>query len=177
LNQTLKLLLTTLEKDTTRLDVLQEVGKIYYYLRDYDNSYKYYKRFLETKKALNLDIYPSENANIAVVLSELGLTRESKNLMNEFRLFAENNQSIYKHYLLATYYSYTGNTEKAIEHLRLFSNEENYFYWVFTFGKFDPMFDHIKDNKEFKMIFKSIETKFWNRHSQVKTALKEKKLI
>ena len=176
-NQIIQLLLNTLEKDPTRLDVLQEVAKIYYYLRDFDNSYIYYKRFLDTKNALNMDIYPSENSNIAVVFSELGFKEESSKYLNEFKIFADNNESIYKNYILSNYYSYIGDTEKALEYLRLFSNEEDYFYWVFTFAKIDPLYDNLKDSEEFKMIIQSIETKFWNKHKEVKAALKAKKLI
>ena len=53
---------------------------------------------------------------------------------------------IYKNYPFSNYYSYIGDTEKALEYLRLFSNEEDYFYWVFTFAKIDPLYDNLKDS-------------------------------
>ncbi|MFC2103960.1 helix-turn-helix domain-containing protein, partial [Bacteroidota bacterium] len=177
LKQTIQLLLETLEKDTTRLDVIQEVGKIYYYLKDYENSYKYYKRFLDIKHALNLDIFPSENAKIGVVLAEVGLTEESKKLFMDYKYYAENDQTIYKNLSLAMYNSYKGDTKKAIEHLKLFSEEDNYFYWVLLFLDIDPLIDNVKDNSEFNKILNDIETKFWKRHEKIRASLEEKELL
>ena len=115
------ILVETLTKDSTRVDVMQEVGKSYYYMRDYKNAYAYYKKFLDIKKAYNLDIYRSENAKIGLVLAEMGLSKESEELFNHYKEYAENDKSIYKHFSLAVYYSYQGDTKKAIEHMKLFS--------------------------------------------------------
>ncbi|MDX2429375.1 MAG: helix-turn-helix domain-containing protein, partial [Bacteroides sp.] len=72
LSETRDHLIETLQRDLSRLDVLQEVGKIYYYQRDYERSWVYYKKFLEMKEAYDLDIYRGEDIKIAVVCSELG---------------------------------------------------------------------------------------------------------
>ncbi|MFC2151094.1 helix-turn-helix domain-containing protein [Bacteroidota bacterium] len=177
LKQSEKLLVKTLEKDTTRLDVLQEVGKIYYYQRDYESAYTYYKKFIDVKKALSLDIYPSENSKIGVVLAEVGLIDESEKLFNEYRYYAENDQSIYRNLSLSMYYSYIGDSLKAIEHLKLFSEEDNYFYWLILFLEIDPLIDKMKDDPEYKKILQDIETKFWNYHKKVKASLEDKELL
>ncbi len=175
--QTKELLIETLDKDSTRLDVMQEVGKIYYYLRDYDSSYYYYSRFIAIKKALNLDIYKGENAKIGVVLSKVGLLEESEEIFEDYKNYADNDKSIYKQLSLAMYYSYKGDTKNAIEHLKLFSQQDNYHYWTVIFLKMDPLIDNIKDDPDFKKIFNDIETKFWNSHKQIKASLKQKKLL
>ena len=61
-------LLETFRLDTTRLDVLQEVAKSYYFRRDYEMASRYYKPFAAIREMYNLDIYRSEDAKIAVVL-------------------------------------------------------------------------------------------------------------
>ncbi len=76
-------LLEALDKDSTRLDILQEVGKIYYYLRDYENSFYYYNKYIQIKDALSLDIYRSENAKIGLVLAEMGLKEESEKYLKK----------------------------------------------------------------------------------------------
>ena len=177
LAQTKELLIETLKKDSTRLDVMQEVGKICYFMRDYESAYNYYKKFIEIKEAQNLDIYRGENAKIGVVLSKMGLTEESEKYFMEYRNNAENDQSIYKHFSLAAYYSYKGDTEKAIEHLKLFSEQDNYHYWTVIFTQIDPLVDNIKDLPEFKEIMNDIEIKFWRSHEQIKASLKEKELL
>jgi tetratricopeptide (TPR) repeat protein len=185
LEQTKDLLIEALNTDTTRLDImhdakfdiLQEVGKIYYYMRDYESAYLYYKRYLEIKEALNLDVFRSENARIGYVLAKVGLIEESEKYFSMYKDYAENDQSIYKHINLSMYYSYKGDTEKALEHLRLFSKEDHYHYWTIIFVEMEPLVDNIKDLPEFKKIMKDIETKFREYHKQIKASLEEKELI
>jgi tetratricopeptide (TPR) repeat protein len=177
LQQLKELLLETLKKDTSRLDIIQEIGKVYYYLRDYENAYKYYKKFIDAREALNLNIYNSEDAKIGLVLSEMGQNNQSKKYFEAYKRNAENDQSIYKHLSLAAYYAYYNNQEKAIEHLSLFSKQDNYHYWIVIFIKLDPLFDKIKGLPEFKKINKEIESRFQINHKQIKAALLKEGLI
>ena len=170
-------LLETLDKDTTRLDILQEVGKIYYYLRDYENSFYYYNKYIQIKNALSLDIYRSENAKIGLVLAKMGLKEDSEEYFMKFKQDTEKDQSIYKDLSLAAYYSYMGDKEMAIKHLKLFSEQENYHYWIVIFTEIDPLMDNIKDLPEFKEIMNDIEAKFSNYHNRIKASLKKKDLI
>ena len=89
----------------------------------------------------------------------------------------ENDQSIYKHYNLAMYYSNKGDKEKAIEHLQLFSEQDNYNYWTTFFTQIEPLMDNIKDSPEFKKIMKDIDTKFWEYHKRIRASLEEKELL
>jgi len=171
-------LINIFKRDTTRLDILQEVAKSYYYLRDYQKSYTYYKAFYDIKKAWNLNIYKTENAKIGVVFSKMGLVEESKEVFEEFGNFAQNDQSLYRNMSLCAYYSYSGDTEKALEHLKLFSDdEEDYFYWLLIFTPIDPLMDNIKDLPEFREFMNVIETKFWNNHEKFRKDLEAKGLI
>jgi tetratricopeptide (TPR) repeat protein len=156
---------------------MQEVGKFYYYLRDYENAYPYYKKFIEITEAWNLDIYPSENAKIGVVFEKMGLLEESEKCFIKYKDYADNDHSIYKQLSLSAYYSFHGDTEKALENLRLFSEQDNYFYWMVIFIEIDPLMDNIKDLPEFKKIIKKIDTKFWKYNKRVKASLREKDLI
>jgi len=170
-------LVNCLRKDSTRLDILQEVGKAFYYMRDYENAFRYYKKFTDAKRAYNLKIYPSENAKTGVVYAEVGMIEESKLMFEEYKYYAENDHSIYKHLSLAMYYSYMNDSENAIEHLKLFSEQDNYFIWTILFLEIDPLVDNIKDLPEFKNIMKDLESKFWDSHNQMKATLKKKELI
>ena len=177
LEETVNLLVKTFNKDTTRLDVMQEVGKIYYYLRDYENSYTYFKKFTEIREAQNLDIFRHMNAEIGFVFEKMGLLQEAKNHFNDYKIQAEGNASIYKDLELSMYYSYKGEIKKAIHHLELFSQQSDYHYWTVLFVKIDPLMDNVKDLPEFKKIWGTIENRFWKNHRQIKSSLKEKGLI
>jgi len=175
--KTRELLTTALAKDTTRLDILQEVGKIYYYMRDYEGAYKYYKHFIAAKEKYNLSIYPHENIKIGLVLAKLGLVEESKKHFADFFNYATKDKSIYKNLSLAVYYSQKRDHKKAIEHLELFSMEDNYQYWILVFLQIDPLVDNIKDLPEFKKVLNKIETKFWENHKRIKASLEEEELL
>ena len=177
LQKTRDLLITALEKDTTRLDILQEVGKIHYYMRDYEGAYKYYKHFIAAKEKFNLSIYPHEDIKIGLVFSELGMAKESEKYFAEYFDYATMDKSIYKNLSIAVYYSQKGDAKKAIKHLELFSMEDNYQYWILLFLKIDPLVDNIKDLPEFKKILDKIETKFWERHKRLKKSLDKKGLL
>lgn len=177
LQQLSEKLIQTFKRDTTRLDILQEIGKSYYYQRDFPNAFKYYKPFLDIKEKYGLEMFESENAKIGLVMAEMGFTQESEKLFLAYKTMAENDNSIYKHLSLAAYFSYTGDAKRSLEHLKLFSKQDNYFYWILIFSEIDPLFDNINDRPEFKKILYSIETKFWEEHQQIKASLEEKGLI
>ncbi|MEQ9006508.1 MAG: helix-turn-helix domain-containing protein, partial [Ekhidna sp.] len=65
-------LLATLNKDTTRLDIIQEVAKVCYTMEDYKEAWKYYRKFISLKEMWGLDIYHSEDVKIAFVLDRIG---------------------------------------------------------------------------------------------------------
>ena len=177
LNQLNTALLKTLQMDTTRVDVLQEVGKSFYYLRNYKNAGKYYKKFLAIKKALSWDVFPAEELKMALAFAETGDKKESDHLLQNYKLYIDQDQSIYKHLSLAVYNSFIGNTKKAIEQLKLFSEEEHYTYWTILFLKIDPLVDPIKNQPEFKKIMNELDEKFWEQHNRIKTSLEKEGLL
>jgi len=177
LSSTKERLKATFAKDTTRLDVLQEIAKICSYMRDYNVAYKYYNPFNQVRDALNLDIYKSENGKIAVVLDMVGRSSESERYFSEYKSYAEADKSIYRNLSLAMYYAYMGDSQKALEHMKLFAMEDNYHYWTVLFLKIDPLIDKLKDNQEFMRLLDGIEKKFWEYHNELKTSLEKKELI
>jgi len=150
LDQLLDELLVVLYTDTTRLDVLQEVAKICYYQRDYESSYEFYKKLLDTKKVYGLEMYGGEDAKIALVYEEMGFEKQADSLWAAYLLYMENDQSVYKNLGLGVYYANHDQPGKAIEYIELFSEEENIQYWFLLFLEIDPLIDNIKDNPSFR---------------------------
>lgn len=177
LDQTLLLLKEALSKDTTRIDIMQEVGKIYYFKRDFVSSYSYYSKFVKIKEAYGLDIYPTENAKIGMVYAKLGFKEESDRFFAQFKEHADNDPSIYKTINLAMYYSAMGSVDKSLEYFREFSEQDNYHYWTLLFLDFDPLLDNINSTPEYREIRKKLETKFWKYHEDVRADLEGKGLI
>lgn len=177
LQQTKELLISAFARDTTRLDILQEVGKICYYMRDYPISYAYYRPYWEVTEAEGLDIYLSEKSKIGYVFSEMGFREESDRLFKEYRIYAENDKSVYRNMSLAVYYSFHGNASRALEYMELFASQPNFFYWVLIFLPIDPILDNIRDLPEYRRIFSEMEENFWKNHEQIKDMLEAENLL
>jgi TolB-like protein/AraC-like DNA-binding protein/Tfp pilus assembly protein PilF len=178
LEQTKTMLLEILQKDSTRHDVLKELGVICYFQRDYENAYDYFHKMAEVCREQGLDLYQGEKAKIGLVLSELGREGESEVYFQGYLEYAENDPSIYRDLSLAAYYSYMGDTERAMEHMKLFSVQEHYPYWYLLFLEMDdPLFDPMKDLPEFQKIMREISVKFWKNHKEIRDSLKKKGLL
>lgn len=174
---TRELLLAEFNKDTTRFDILQDIGKISCYMRDYKSAYQYYKKFLFIRESRQLDVYRHEDLTIAFVLAKVGKKEESEVLVKSYKAFAEADQSLYRNLILCAYYIYTGDQQKAIEYMKLFSTEDNVQYWIILFLEADPLMETIKDNPEFKKYFNESKARFWKSHESLKTVLEGKGLL
>lgn len=177
LPKTKERLLAILNRDPNRLDVMQEVAKICYYLRDYENAYRYYKKFTEIREALNLDIYPEENAKIAMAMQKTGKQAEAAKYIQLFEAYTANDRSIYKNLNRALISAFHGSPRQALEQIRQFSEEDNYHYWILLFMEVDPLMDEVKKIPGFKETMQNIERKFWDRHERIRAALREQGLI
>jgi hypothetical protein len=166
-----------LRMDSTNLEVLRDNGTANYYLRDYEKAYVYYNKINEIREAYNLNMFVGENAKIALVLSKLGIKDKSEKYIRDYRNYAENDKTIYKYLSLAAYYSFMNEKDKAIENLRIFSQQDNYFYWLILFLEPDPLMDNIRDHPEFPEILEDIESKFMDYHDRIKNSLQEEGLI
>jgi tetratricopeptide (TPR) repeat protein len=163
------------KRDTTRFDIMQEVGKLAFMRRDYKQAYRYYRPLVEIRKKLQLDLFRYEDVRLAITFEKMGFKEEAENLMRSFREFAENSQTMYKHLHLAMYYSAIHDTAKALEHMKLFSQENDFHYVVLWIGD-DPIVDPIKNHPEFKSALKEIERKFWDTHKEIEVSLREEPL-
>jgi len=126
---------------------------------------------------LNFNILRHENGRIGIVLEQNGYHDKAVEYLNDFKAFADQDNSIYKHIHLCMYFAYQGKTTEAIEQFRLFSEENNFHYWTILFLKQDPMIDNIKNLPEFNKLYKKIENKFWNYHKKIKTRLTKQGLL
>jgi TolB-like protein/Tfp pilus assembly protein PilF len=177
LHQVKKSLLAEFNKDTTRFDILQDIGKVSYYLKEYDSSYRYYKRFVRLRETLKLDVYRHENLMIGMVYQKAGDTEKAKAFIEDYHQFIETDQTAYKDLGLMAYYDYIGDADKALEHLRRFAMQDNIQYWIILFIRQEPMPANISKLSESKKLVNEIEAKFWANHEKLKLTLEEKGLL
>jgi tetratricopeptide (TPR) repeat protein len=176
IGRTRDLLIRELNKDTTRIDVTQEVAKVCFLMGDYDSAYFYYQKFIKLKDAARLDIFKHENLKISTVFAKIGDQAKAEEYLKSYKQFADQDRSIYKNLHLAGYYCHVNQVDKAIEHLKLFSKEDNYQYWILLINE-DPEVEKLRTHPDFPKVMKVIETKFWDNHKKIKASLKEKDLL
>jgi len=177
LEQTKNMLIQALSKDSTRFDIIQEIGNTCYYQRNWDEAYIYFKQFMDIREALQLDVYIHRTAEIGLVYEKMGLKEESAQLFQQFKAYVDDDKSIYKHLNMALYYAHMYDKDKALHHLRLFSEQENFQYWIILFIPNDPLIDKLKDHPEFIHLMKKLEQSFWKSHNSIRNKLESQNLL
>ncbi|GET26010.1 helix-turn-helix domain-containing protein [Prolixibacter sp. NT017] len=177
IKQTQKRLTKEWNKDTTRLDILQEVAKFYYYGEEYNQAFHYYQKFVKAREKYGLDIYPQEDVKIARVYQKMGLDEQAAQFFKAYAGYCEKDQSIYKSASMAVKYAYEGKNDKAIEQLKVFATQDNYQYWILLFLGKDPLLKPLKNNAEFRRTIQKIKNRFWKKHDHLKKILENKGLV
>ena len=96
------------QKDTTRLDILQDVANFHYYQEDYERAYFYFEKFIKAEEKYGLDTYPNEDIKIGLVYQKMGFDEQAANFFRAYADYCEADQSIYKSFSLATKYIQEG---------------------------------------------------------------------
>ena len=178
LDQTRQMLADLLQAYPERYDIMKELGVICYFMKDYEKANYYFSSMMELTKAQGLDLYQGEKAKIGLVLDELGRKEESRRYFQEYLEYAEKDQSKYRALSLAAYHAYMKNTDKVIEYMKLFAEQEKYPYWYILFLEMDdPLFAAVSELPEFQQILQEIELKFWSYHKELRDSLKKKGLL
>ncbi|WP_419211103.1 helix-turn-helix domain-containing protein [Maribacter sp. X9] len=172
-----KLLEQNLQKDTTRLDILQEVANFYYYQEDYDNAFLYFKKFVDAKEKLEIDSYPQEDIKIGFVYEKMGLKAKAVDFFKDYADYCEKDESIYKSASMALKYAREGKYDQAIKQLNIFASQDNYQYWILLFMRMDPIMKPLKRYQDFEEVMQKIEDRFWENQTKLRKSLEEKRLI
>ncbi|MDW7692860.1 helix-turn-helix domain-containing protein [Flammeovirgaceae bacterium SG7u.111] len=166
-------LIDVLQKDTTRFDVIQEIAKVCYTMEDYEEAWAYYDKMVTAKKALQLDIYKSEDIKIGFTLRQLGEHEKAEEYFDSYLEYAQSDESLYKDLSLSAYYATMGDTEKAMEYLKAFSKQENYQYWIVLFLDKDPIIRQMSGHPDYQKTLQKIDDRFWAKYQQLRLKLEK----
>lgn len=177
LKQTRALLVKEFNKDTTRFDILQDIGKVSYYLGEYDTAYVCYQRFNRYRETYKLDVFQHENLLIGKIYDKMGEHEQAQQFYTSYREFLARTETAYKDLGYVSLYCLEDNHEKALEHLRRFAKEDNIQYWIILFLNKAPDKTSIERSAEFQKLSRDIEKKFWANHEKLKGKLEEQELL
>ena len=164
------------QKDSSRIDILQEVGKVSFFARDFETAYHYYQILLQEREERGLDVYRYENLKIGIVYEKMGKVETAQALIDDYYDFAVNDQSFYKDVFMYAYYAYKGDEQMAIKHLKLFTELDNYQYWFILFED-DPTSDNLPNVAEIDALWQVVVDKFWKNHNRFRAELQEQGLL
>ena len=175
--ETGRLLTAEFRKDTTRLDIMQEVAKMHYFQEHYDSAYFYYEKFVNARDRLGLEMYPQEDIKIGVTYEKMGLERQAEEFFGSYAQYCEKDESIYKSASTAVKFVHEGQYDAAIEQLKIFASQDNYQYWILLFIEEDPVMKPLKSHPEYKAVIEKIRERFWENQAVLKRSLEEKGLM
>ena len=164
------------EKDTSRIDILQDLAKVYYGQEKYDSAFHYYEKFVRVRETYKLNSYIGENVKIAKVFQLMGKIQKADSLFADYLTYTENLESPYSSAIIAFKHSYLGEYEDAMIQLKEFSKLDNVQYW-FLLMRNDPLLKALRDHPEFDAVMNSIEDTFWKNHSELKNELIDKRVL
>ena len=150
---------------------------MYYFQEDYKKAYAYYKKFVTARENYGLQIYTQEDSKIGLVYEKMGFKAEAENFYNSYAAYCEQDASIYKEACMAVRYVQEGDTEAAMEQLRLFAEKDNIQYWVLLFLEKDPALAPLKSHPDFVTVVQKIKDRFWKNQARLKKTLEEKGLM
>ncbi|MCX6254258.1 MAG: hypothetical protein NTV31_07245, partial [Bacteroidia bacterium] len=170
--------------DSTDVEILADLGFCYSYLDQFKESLKYFKKYVERKKALGqFDLDATQR--IGYTYWKNGYRKEAeyyfdkqieycKNSIQNSRPYA---LSKYAYYDLAGVYAFRGDKEKAYENLRIFNQRQRMEFLRVTFIKDDPLFDSLRGEPEFQQIVRDVEAKYQAEHERVRKWLEEQGML
>ena len=123
MQKTTNLLVNEWKKDTIRLDIMQDIAKLYYFQEKYDSAYYYYDKFVKIKEKNGLSIYPQEDIKIGMVYDKMGLHEKAKSFYKSYANYCKKDESIYQPASLAVQYMHEGKQDLAIEQLKIFATK------------------------------------------------------
>ncbi len=164
-------------QDTTFFATLQEVAKVAYHRGDYEVAQEYYLRFFRREEASGLNVYPDADINYAYVMEQLGHPDEAKPYREQYHAFIAEDKSPYQDLGYAVYHASMGEREKAMSHLKAFSQLEGYQFWMVRFLEEDPILKTLSGDPAYAKTVKRIQDTFWEQHQQMRKVLETEGVI
>ena len=170
-------LFTEFQKDTNRLEIIQEVAKLYYYQKEYTKANEYYDRYNTLIEDNKVDIYPHESLKMAISAEKVGSIEKSRRYLERYKDYCLKDQTIYKEASKAILSIYEGKNDEAIKQFQDFAKNKDFQYWMILFLEKDPLMKKIESHPQFEETMRLIKDGFWENHSNIKKMLQENNLL
>jgi len=180
----LKYRLKVYTMDTNNAYNLRILGKYYMELGHFEESLRYYEKYMALIKARSGRTIP-QLYRIGYVYWGAGYKEKAEYYFNEQIKMANREieyggywaSSIWLYYSLASIYAFNGDKDKAFENLRIFNQIQRIPLYIVIQIKIDPLLDNIRDEPEFQQIVRDVEAKYQAERERVRRWLEENDML
>ncbi len=172
--------------DTTITNTLYNLGFSYSICGQFEESLKYFKKFVKRLKAIPEESRVFSNQQrIGYAYWQNGYKKEAEYYFNNqmehchslIELGSKYSQLLYAYYDMAAIYAFRGEKDKAYENLKIFNQRQMMAIWLVNLIKNDPLFDGIREEEEFQQIVSDMEAKYQAEHERVRQWLVENDML
>ena len=170
--------------DSTNFTTLQFLGANYEVLGDKEEALYFYSIFLDLLNEPDR-IMLGNLHRIAYALWLNGRQEEAEHYLDqqldfstrEIKLGRPQATEKYTYYDLACVYAFRGETEKALENLRLYNQKQIEGFPIASMIRWDPLLNNIRSEPEFQQILRDVETKYQAEHERVRLWIEENGML
>lgn len=170
-------IMSAYQKDTNRVDIVQELAKINYNEGRYDRAAYFYDKMYQIKNMFGLNLFESEDIKAAYTYNKVGRMVDAEKAFKAYESYTKKDTSLYRYLSQAAIEAYNGNAENGMENLVKFSVAENIPYWFILFFEDDPLLMELSTHPDYASTMKKITDNFWKEHEEIKQELTEAKVI
>lgn len=168
--------------DSANVDIISKLAYDYCMIGQFNESLKYTKKYEK-----RLEAYPplfySGSKQIGYVYWLNGNKTEAEQWFNKQKRISEESitmDRVYStdaNYDLAAIYAFRGEKEKAYENLRIVAKIHVCPWWLLGAIKDGPLFNSIRNEREFREILYELEAKYNSEHERVRKWLEEQSML
>ena len=171
--------------DSTNSTTLVILGSSYAEYGWYDESLKYYNKWIKRSEDQGDEWFTGSSHRIAYIYSQKGDRESAEYYFNKqinycdrsIELGRQYAQMLYAYYDLAGVYAFRKERNKAYENLQIFNKKPVMSIWMVSLIKTDPLFNSIRNESEFQQIVRDVEAKYQAEHERVRKWLEEQGML
>ncbi len=155
-------------------EALRVLGLAYLFKRQYPESLTYFRKYAEILEKQG-EFQTGSMVPIGFAYQQNGYPAEAEKWYSEQQRFSEASLKYGRWYSawgfadldLGIMYSLKGDRENALKHLRVFSDIKVCPLFLITDMKYSPVYDNLRNDPEFKVIFHKMESKYIAEHNRI----------
>jgi TolB-like protein/AraC-like DNA-binding protein/tetratricopeptide (TPR) repeat protein len=155
------------QQSPMRFDILAEIGKTNFMLKDYQEATRCYDSALSMMKRFHMNILRSEYVHIAVAHEHAGDTAKARYYLDQFQDWVDEDQSIYKELNEASLLLQRGRKQEVLDILTRFADTHDYFVYLLLLIDADPTFESVHAEPAFRAAYKKLSDNFWRNHKRL----------